>query len=111
MRALFVSGEARTRSPTAAQVFADWPGVSTDFGGLSSGTDDALSADQIDWAELILVMEPRHAALLNDRFASRLVGKAVVTLNIRGGHGFMEPALVEELIDRAGPHLRRARVR
>ena len=108
MRVLFVSGEARSRSPTAAQVFAEWSGVSTDFGGLSPNADDPVSADQIDWAELILVMEPRHAARLNDRFSSRMAGKAVVTLNIRDSHGFMDPALVQELIDAAGPHLDRA---
>lgn len=108
MRALFISGEARTRSPTAAQVFAEWPGVSTDFGGLSPGSDDPLSADQLDWAELILVMEPRHARRLNDRFAGQLAGTPVVTLNIRDSHGFMDPALITELIEKAGPHLRRA---
>jgi predicted protein tyrosine phosphatase len=107
VRALFVCGKARARSPTAAQVFAEWPGVSADFGGLSTDADDALSADQIDWADLILVMEQRHLTRLTDRFGNRMSGKRVVTLNIRDRYVFMEPGLIEELIERAGPHLRR----
>lgn len=105
-RVLFICGKARARSPTAAQIFADWEGVSTDFGGLSTDADDALSADQIDWADVIMVMERRHASRLNDRFGRILAGKKILTLDIRDHYTFMQPALVEELLAKAGPRLR-----
>jgi len=108
IRALFVCGRGRTRGPTAAQVFEDWPGVRTDFGGVLAGADDALAAEQIAWATEIFAMEQRHARHLQDRFARPLRGKRVITLAIRDEFGFMDARLVEALLDQAGPHLRRA---
>lgn len=105
-RALFICGKARARSPTAAQVFAEMPGISTDFGGISADADDALSADQIDWADLIFVMEPRHTTRLNDRFGKMLAGRRIINLSIRDRFTFMQPELVEELNRKALPHLR-----
>ena len=105
-RVLFVCGKARVRSPTAAQVFATWEGIRTDFGGISNDADDALSADQIDWADIIMVMERRHATRLNDRFKKILAGKKVLVLDIRDRFTFMEAALIEELINKAGTRLR-----
>ncbi|MEM9061327.1 MAG: phosphotyrosine protein phosphatase [Pseudomonadota bacterium] len=103
---LFICGKARSRSPTAAQIFAEWDGLRTDFGGLSNDADDALSADQIDWADVIMVMERRHQTRLNDRFGRQLAGKQVLVLDIRDRFSFMDPALVEELMEKAGPRLR-----
>ena len=105
-RVLFVCGKARVRSPTAAQVFADWHGIRTDFGGISNDADDALSADQIDWADIIMVMERRHATRLNDRFKKMLAGKKVLVLDIRDRYTFMEADLIEELLNKAGTRLR-----
>ena len=105
-RVLFVCGKARVRSPTAAQVFADWNGIRTDFGGISNDADDALSADQIDWADIIMVMERRHATRLNDRFKKMLAGKKVLVLDIRDRYTFMEADLIEELLNKAGTRLR-----
>lgn len=106
MRILFICGKARARSPTAAQIFADWPGIQTDFAGLSNDADDALSADQIDWADSILVMERRHAARLNDRFRPFLRGKRVIVLDIRDRYTFMEPGLIAELHEKAAHYMR-----
>ena len=105
-RVLFICGKARVRSPTAAQIFAEWDGIRTDFGGLSNDADDALSADQIDWADVIMVMERRHQTRLNDRFRRTLAGKKVLVLDIRDRYTFMEQALIEELLNKAGPRLR-----
>ena len=105
MRVLFISGEARSRGPTAAQLFADQPGTRTDFAGTEPGADDAVSSEQIDWADLILCMERRHATRLNDRYPRQLRGKQVVVLDIRQRYSFMDPELIGELREKAGPHL------
>lgn len=110
-RVLFLCSDARTLSPTAAQIFADRPGVRTDFAGVSPGADDTLSADQIDWADLILVMERRHAARLNDSFGRMLAGKKIVVLDIRDRYTFMEQGLVAELEEKAGPQLGQGRTK
>jgi predicted protein tyrosine phosphatase len=106
IRVLFICGKARARSPTAAQIFAGRDGVQTDFGGISRDADDALSADQIDWADVIMVMERRHAERMRDRFGWQMDGKRMVTLGIRDRYSFMQPELVSELQAKAGPYLR-----
>ena len=106
IKVLFICGKARRRSPTAAQVFAETEGVRTDFGGISRDADDALSADQIDWADVILAMERRHVERLRDRFGRQLDGKRVIALGIADRYGFMQPELVRELRAKAGPHLK-----
>lgn len=109
-RVLFVCGKARSRSPTAAQVFAE-RGYSTDFGGLSRDADDALSADQIEWAEHIFVMDNRQLRRLMDQFPGPMRGKRVVTLGIPDLYTFMQDDLVDLLLTKAGPHLEQGRRR
>ena len=75
-------------------VFAEWPGVETDSAGLSSDADVVLESSQIEWADLIIVMEPRHRALLNRRHGGQLRGKRVVVLGIPDRYPYMDEALV-----------------
>jgi predicted protein tyrosine phosphatase len=63
------------RSPTAEQVFATWPGVETDSASLHSSAAVVLSPEQIEWAELIVIMEERHRALLTTGYRKHLKGK------------------------------------
>ena len=105
LRALFLCSRNRLRSPTAEQVFAAWPGVETASAGLNDDADNPLTPDQLDWADLVLVMEPAHRRRLNARFAAHLCGKRVACLDIPDDHDFMAPALVQRLRDRVPRHL------
>ena len=55
LRVLFLCCRNRLRSPTAEQLFRQWPGVELDSAGLAPDADTPLSAEQVDWAELIQV--------------------------------------------------------
>lgn len=105
-RVLFLCSRNRLRSPTAEQVFVTWPGIATDSAGLADDADTPLSPEQLDWADLIVVMEPIHRRRLQARHRARLRGKRVVVLGIPDDYDFMHPALVELLLKRAGPLLR-----
>lgn len=105
-RILFLCSRHRLRSPTAEQVFRDWPELEVDSAGLAPDADTPLSAEQVAWAELILVMENAHRQRLQSRFAGALRGKRVVVLGIPDDYGFMQPELVELLLRKAGPLLR-----
>ena len=59
-RALFLCSRNRLRSPTAEAVFAAWPGVETDSAGLAPDADTRLSAEQLEWADIVFVMERAH---------------------------------------------------
>ena len=109
IRALFLCGDNRRLSPTADQVFSEWPGVRCDSAGLDEGAEAQPAADQIDWADVIFVMESRQRARLSRRWGKRVQGKRVISLDIPVSYGFMDPNLVDLLIRKAGPHLRRAK--
>jgi predicted protein tyrosine phosphatase len=106
MRVLFICSRNRLRSPTAEVVFAKWPNVETDSAGLAPDADVQLDADQLDWAEVIFIMERGHQRRLSQRFGSRLRGKRVVCLGILDDYAFMQPELVALLEKRVGPYLR-----
>lgn len=107
MRALFICSRNRLRSPTAETVFAQWPGIETDSAGLAPDADVPLDAEQLDWADVIFVMERSHQRRLSQRFKQHLRGKRVVCLEIADDYTFMQPELVVLLEKRVGPHLRK----
>jgi len=105
---LFVCSANRLRSPTAEQVFSTWPGVETDSAGISSGATVLLSSEQVDWADIIFVMEKAHRNKLSRKFRSHLNGKRVVCLDIPDDYEFMDPALVRILENRVSRFLPQA---
>lgn len=94
------------RSPTAKQVFASWEGVDTDSAGLHPSAAVVLSPEQIKWADVIIVMEPRHRTQLSKNYRKHLKGKRVICIDVPDKYRFMDPALVSLLEAKAGPFLR-----
>ena len=95
------------RSPTAEEVFSSWIDVETDSAGLAPDAVTPLTLDQVEWAEVLFVMERRHKAKLMKMFGPCLKGKKIVCLDIPDRYGFMDPELVVVLEKKAGGFLRR----
>lgn len=106
LKVLFVCSRNRLRSPTAEQVFSASPGIETDSAGLAPDAECPLGADQVEWADVICVMEKRHRVQLTQRFRQYLSGKKVVCLDIQDNYQFMQPELVSLLQKRFSSHLR-----
>ena len=104
---LFVCSANRLRSPTAEQIFSTWPGIETDSAGISNGASVLLSSEQVEWADIIFVMEKTHRTKLSRKFRSSLKGKRVICLDIPDDYEFMDPVLVQILESRAGRFLPR----
>ena len=104
---LFVCSANRLRSPTAEQIFSTWPGIETDSAGISNGASVPLSSEQVEWADIIFVMEKTHRTKLNRKFRPSLKGKRVICLDIPDDYEFMDPVLVRMLESRAGRFLTR----
>lgn len=102
---LFLCSQNKLRSPTAADLFADYEGVETDSAGLNNDALVPLCAEQIAWADLILVMESAHKSRLNRKFKSELAGKRVAVLDIPDDYEYMDEELVELLKTRCAPYL------
>lgn len=102
---LFVCSRNRWRSPTAERLFADWPGIETASAGVSPDAEQPVTEELLDWADVILVMEPKHRRKLNEQFPKELRGKRIGCLSIPDDYRFMDPALVTILEVRVPPFL------
>lgn len=105
IRVLFICSQNRMRSPTAEQVFARHPGVQCASAGLNCGADNPLTAELVEWAELIFVMERHHKTMLSARFRHYLGGKRIVCLDIPDNYPYMDPGLIALLKSRVVPFL------
>jgi predicted protein tyrosine phosphatase len=103
---LFVCGRNRARSPTAEQVFADYPGVEVASAGTSRDADVPVTIELLEWADIVFLMENSHRAKLSAQFRSALRNAKVVCLGIPDEYGFMDPELVSLLKSKVTPHLR-----
>lgn len=106
IRALFICSRNRLRSPTAEQLFGAWPGVQTDSAGLAADAEVRLSAEQLDWATLIFVMEKAQRSKLQRQYRRALAGKRVICLDIPDDYAFMQAELQALLHSRVGRYLR-----
>jgi predicted protein tyrosine phosphatase len=66
-----------------------------------------LTPDLLEWAEVIFVMEEAHRTKLSKKFRRYLKNQRVICLGIPDRFGYMEQALVDLLIAKVGPLLRR----
>lgn len=94
LHVLFVCTQNRLRSPTAEQVFANWPGVQTASAGIGNDADVPVGNELLQWADLVIVMEQVHRKKLSTRFRSVLGDKRIVCLGIPDDYAFMAPELV-----------------
>ncbi len=104
-RLLFLCTRNRLRSPTAETVFADLAGVEVDSAGLSRDAEVQLSEEQVEWADVILVMERIHRDRLNQAFGHALAGKRIAVLNIPDDYEYMDEELIRLLKLRCQPYL------
>jgi predicted protein tyrosine phosphatase len=96
-RVLFVCSQNRLRSPTAEQVFSDWPGIECESAGTNNDADNPLTPELVQWAEVIFVMEKDHRNKLTKKFRPFLKNKRIICLDIPDRYDFMDPELVQLL--------------
>jgi predicted protein tyrosine phosphatase len=94
---LFVCSRNQWRSPTAERVWQGHPLLSVRSAGTSPSARRRVSASDIAWADVILVMEEKHRSRLVSEYADLLDGKAVHVLGIPDDYRYMDPELVDEL--------------
>lgn len=105
LKLLFVCSQNRLRSPTAEQVFAQWPGVETASCGTNSDAETPASPELLQWADIIFVMEEPHRRKLQQRFRAAVGGKRIICLGIRDDYDYMQEELVCLLKDKVAQFL------
>ncbi len=106
MRVLFLCSRNKLRSPTAEFIFANQPGIETDSAGLAKDAEIRLSEEQIEWADLIFVMERVHRSRLSQSFPRALKAKKIVVLGIPDNYEFMDEDLIAILRKKCTPYFR-----
>ncbi len=97
MNLLFVCSRNQWRSPTAEQVWRKHPGLSVRSGGTSRNARHSVSEADILWADMVCVMEDKHASQLKASFRELLQGKPLHVLDIPDDYRHIDPELVELL--------------
>ncbi|QYK52915.1 MAG: hypothetical protein KF824_11720 [Fimbriimonadaceae bacterium] len=97
MKILFVCGRNLRRSPTAERVFQNNPGLKVRSGGTSKSSPRKVTVRDIEWADIVCVMEERYAERLAQIYPEAMQSARVETLDIPDVYEFMEEELVELL--------------
>ncbi|MEO1428293.1 MAG: low molecular weight protein tyrosine phosphatase family protein [Cyanobacteria bacterium J06633_8] len=105
MKLLFLCSQNKLRSPTAEVIFSEYEGLEVESAGLNKGTENILSTEMIEWADIIFVMEKAHRNKLSKNFKSFMKGKRVVCLDIYDEYDYMQPELIKILKNRVLPLL------
>ena len=96
---LFVCSRNQWRSPTAERVFRDDPRLVVRSRGLSPRSPRQLRVDDLNWADIVCVMESNHKSRITAQFSEALGATPVYVLDIPDDYRFMDPELVELLLD------------
>lgn len=102
---LFVCTRCLWRSPTAERIYASDPRIAVRSRGLSEQAAQRLSTNDLDWADLVLVMQEEHLDTIRQEFAETLPGRAIHVLDIPGQYKLMDPRLVRLIQDRVEYYL------
>ena len=97
MRLLFICSVGMHRSRTAAEAFSGQ--FETKFAGVY---DNIVTAEQIGWADRVLVMEERHKKDLLARFPGLGLEKKIACLDVPNSYFYNQPELVAMLKERLG---------
>ena len=104
LKILFVCSRNRRRSLTAETIFKDEPAWDV----RSAGTEDAarikVTAGQLGWADVVVVMEKRHKERLQQKFPEEFAGKRCVCFFIADDYEYMDAGLVEILREKMREH-------
>lgn len=104
LNVLFVCSRNQWRSPTAEQVWRRHPKVAARSAGTSSNARHRVSADDISWANVILVMEEKHKSRLTAEFSRLLDNTPIYVLDIPDDYKYMDPELIE-ILEQSVPSL------
>jgi len=105
MNVLFVCSENRLRSPTAEAIFSEHPGVRARSAGLGPLAGTPVSRELIEWAHVVLVMEPTHRREIESDYADLLDNTPIISLDIPDRFAYMDPELVDLLRRKVPEHV------
>ncbi len=105
IKVLFVCSRNEWRSPTAEAMYKRFPNVEARSAGTSPNARIQINAKQVEWADIIFVMEKRHHQILRQRFSRTLIDPKVVCLDIPDEYQFMDEELIMTIKERVRAYI------
>ncbi|WP_419904799.1 low molecular weight protein tyrosine phosphatase family protein [Kiloniella sp.] len=94
---LFICSKNQWRSPTAENIFRKYPDISARSAGTSSSAKHKVTVKDIQWADIIFVMEEKHKSRLKADFRRQLEYKPLHVLDIPDDYPYMDAELIDIL--------------
>jgi len=94
---LFICSRNQWRSPTAEKIYSRDPRVNVRSAGTSPRAKRTVNAKDLQWADLIFVMEYKHKDRLKAEYNRVLQYKKIVVLDIPDDYLYMDEELIEVL--------------
>ena len=104
LKILFICSRNRRRSLTAETIFKKEPAWEVRSAGTEEGARIKVTAGQLGWADVIVVMEKRHKERLRQKYPEALSAKQCVCFFIADDYEFMDPNLIELLREKMREH-------
>ena len=105
MNVLFVCSRNQWRSPTAERVFKGHPAIVARSAGTSLSARHHISHADIDWADVILVMEEKHRQRIVAEYRRLVEHTPIHVLDIPDEYKYMDPELIDILEQTVEPLL------
>lgn len=103
---LFICSRNRWRSPTAEKIYADDNRLNVRSRGLSPSSRCQLRCSDLEWADIVFVMESHQRGRFQGMMREALGGTPIHVLDIPDDYQYMDPELVELLKSRIDWHFR-----
>src|SRR4051812_44286632 len=97
MNLLFICSRNQWRSPTAEAIFKKHPFHHAKSAGTEPSARIKVTAQMIQWADIVFAMEKRHKERLLENFPEAMAGKQIIVLEIAEEYQFMDEELIEHL--------------
>ena len=104
MNILFVCSRNEWRSRTAESIFSESDEHVVRSAGTASSARIKVNEPMMLWADLIFCMEDGHKEILKQRFRMATRDAQIIVLHIEDEYKYMDPSLVEELLDTTAPY-------
>ena len=102
---LFICSQNRWRSLTAERLFDNHATYEARSAGTEPGARVRVTAGHLGWADVVFVMERKHADILREKFPEALADKPVINLRIPDKFQFLDAVLQDVLRERLTEYL------
>ena len=105
MNLLFVCSKNQWRSPTAERIYQDHPNLNVRSAGISQSARKLINSIDINWSDIIFVMENKHKSYITDHFRDQLNNKRLIVLDIPDEYQYMDDELIKWLTESVNAYL------